>query len=55
VATETQFLAVAVVLSSMYPVVPVLLGVTALHERLRFSQTLGLAGALSAMVLITTS
>jgi drug/metabolite transporter (DMT)-like permease len=54
-ATRTQFLAVAVVLSSLYPVVPVLLGITALRERLRRRQILGLVGALAASVLIATS
>lgn len=54
-ATRTQVVAVAVVLSSLYPVVPVLLGVTALRERLRRRQILGLAGALAASVLIATA
>jgi drug/metabolite transporter (DMT)-like permease len=54
-ATRTEFLAVAVVLSSLYPVVPVLLGITALRERLRRRQILGLVGALAASVLIATS
>lgn len=54
-ATRTQFLAVAVVLSSLYPIVPVLLGITVLRERLRWTQTIGLAGALAASVLIATS
>lgn len=54
-ATRTQFLAVAVVLSSLYPIVPVLLGITVLRERLRWTQTIGLACALAASVLIATS
>lgn len=54
-ATRSQFLAVAVVLSSLYPVVPVLLGVTVLRERLHRSQTTGLVGALAATVLIAAS
>ncbi|MFF0492872.1 EamA family transporter [Nocardia sp. NPDC004068] len=51
-AARTQYLAVAVVLSSLYPVVPVALGVTVLNERLRRSQLVGLASALGASVLI---
>jgi drug/metabolite transporter (DMT)-like permease len=54
-ATRTQFLAVAVVLSSLYPVVPVLLGIAALRERLQRRQVVGLVGALAASVLIATS
>jgi drug/metabolite transporter (DMT)-like permease len=54
-ATRTQMLAVAVVLSSLYPVVPVVLGVTALRERLRPGQTAGLLAALTATVLIAAS
>ncbi|OZM80347.1 EamA family transporter [Pseudonocardia sp. MH-G8] len=54
-ATRTELVAVAVVLSSLYPVVPVLLGVTALRERLGRAQALGLAGALAGCVLIATS
>ncbi|WP_116203483.1 EamA family transporter [Amycolatopsis circi] len=54
-ATRTQFLAVAVVLSSLYPIVPVLLGITALRERLRWRQTIGLGGTLVASVLIAIS
>lgn len=54
-ATRTEFLAVAVVLSSLYPVVPVVLGVTAFRERLGRAQTLGLAGALAGSALIAVS
>jgi drug/metabolite transporter (DMT)-like permease len=54
-ATRTELVTVAVVLSSLYPVVPVLLGVTALRERLGRAQALGLAGALAGCVLIATS
>ena len=49
-ATRTQFLAVAVVLS-LYPVVPVVLGIT-VRERLHRRQIFGLAAALTASVLI---
>lgn len=54
-ATRTQFVAVAVVLASLYPVVPVLLGITALRERLNGQQAFGLTGALGASVLIAVS
>ena len=54
-ATRTQFLAVAVVLSSLYPIVPVLLGLAVLRERLRHLQILGLAASLAASVLIATA
>ncbi|GGP94551.1 hypothetical protein GCM10010187_07290 [Actinomadura coerulea] len=52
-ATRQQLVVVAVVLSSLYPVVPVLLGVTALRERLSRTQAAGLAGAAAAVVLLT--
>lgn len=52
VATRHQLAAIAVVLSSLYPVIPVLLGVTVLHERLSREQTAGLLAAGSATVLL---
>ena len=52
-ATREQLLVVAVVLSSLYPAIPVLLGVTALRERLSWKQTLGLVGAAAAIGLLT--
>jgi drug/metabolite transporter (DMT)-like permease len=52
-ATRHQLVVIAVVLSSLYPVVPVLLGVTALRERLSRTQAAGLAGAAAAVVLLT--
>ncbi|WP_205718346.1 EamA family transporter [Actinomadura sp. WMMA1423] len=52
-ATRQQIVVIAVVLSSLYPVVPVLLGVTALRERLSRTQAAGLAGAGAAVVLLT--
>lgn len=52
-ATREQLVVIAVVLSSLYPVVPVLLGVTALRERLSAAQSAGLAGAGAAVVLLT--
>lgn len=52
VAVRTEFLAVAVVLSSLYPVVPIALGVTILRERLRASQVVGLVAVLAATLMI---
>lgn len=54
-ATRTELVAIAVVLSSLYPVIPVLLGITVLHERLTRSQAVGLIAALVATVLIATT
>lgn len=54
-ALRTEFVTVTVVLSSLYPVVPVIVGLVFLGERLRPPQTLGLIGALLATVLISTS
>lgn len=54
-ATRTELVAVAVVLSSLYPVVPVLLGITVLRERLTTLQTCGLVAALAASVVIATA
>jgi len=55
VATRTQALTPAVVLSSLYPVIPVVLGLTTLRERLGPAQAAGLAGALAGSLLIATS
>jgi drug/metabolite transporter (DMT)-like permease len=41
------------VVSSFYPAIPVLLGVTALRERLSWRQTVGLIGAAAAIGLLT--
>jgi drug/metabolite transporter (DMT)-like permease len=51
-ATREQMLAVVVVLAALYPVVPVLLGLTVLRERLTRTQTagLGLAGAAVGLI-----
>ncbi|MBP2368414.1 EamA family transporter [Pseudonocardia parietis] len=54
-ATRTALLTVAVVLSSLYPVIPALLGITVLRERLTPRQTVGLVAALAAPVLIATA
>ncbi len=51
-ALRTEIVTVAVVLSSLYPVVPIIVGLLFLNERLRRSQALGLAAALIATVLI---
>ncbi|WP_320784965.1 EamA family transporter [Streptomyces sp. CRN 30] len=52
-ATRQQMLAVAVVLASMYPAVPTLLGLTVLHERVTRAQATGLLGAAGAVVLLS--
>lgn len=54
-AVRTEFVTVAVVLSSLYPVVPVVVGLAVLHERLRPHQAFGLAAALGAAVLMAVS
>lgn len=52
-AAQRQLLAVAVVLASLYPALPVVLGLVLLHERLTRLQTAGLLGAAAATVLLT--
>ncbi|MEU4344357.1 EamA family transporter [Nocardia sp. NPDC023852] len=51
-AIREQLVVIAVVLSSLYPAIPVLLGITVLGERLVWQQTLGLAGATTAIALL---
>lgn len=51
-ATRSVLITVAVVLSSLYPVIPVLLGITVLGERLTTRQALGLIAALAATTMI---
>ncbi|MFL5776341.1 MAG: EamA family transporter [Chloroflexota bacterium] len=51
-AAQAGALAVAAVLSSLYPVVTVILAVTILKERLTPTQVVGVAAAISAIVLI---
>ena len=51
-ATREQLLSVAVVLSALYPVVPVLLGLTVLRERLTRTQAVGLGMAGAAVGVI---
>ncbi|RZT27635.1 glucose uptake protein GlcU [Kribbella sp. VKM Ac-2569] len=52
-ASREQALSVAVVLTSLYPAVPVLLGITILRERLTRTQILGLACATATVVLVS--
>ncbi|MCD7438172.1 DMT family transporter [Streptomyces lincolnensis] len=52
-AAGQQLLAVAVVLASLYPALPVLLGLALLHERVGRRQTAGLLGAAVATVLLS--
>ncbi|WP_026536551.1 DMT family transporter [Arthrobacter sp. H14] len=52
-AAQLQLTTIAVVLSSLYPVIPVLLGITLLREKLTGRQILGLIGAGAAVGLIT--
>ncbi|MCH6163561.1 EamA family transporter [Streptomyces marispadix] len=52
-AVREQIVTVAVVLSSLYPVIPVLLGLTVLGERPSRLQTAGLLCAAAAVVLLT--
>ncbi|PJE97434.1 multidrug DMT transporter permease [Streptomyces carminius] len=52
-ATRQQMLAVAVVLASLYPAIPTILGLAVLHERLTRAQATGLLGATAATLLLT--
>lgn len=52
-ATRERMLSIVVVLASLYPAVPVLLGIFYLRERLTAWQATGLAGACLAVVLLT--
>lgn len=54
-ATRYQLVTVAVVLSSLYPAIPVLLGVTLLRERLSRWQVAGLGGAAGAIGLLVVN
>lgn len=51
-ATRQQLVVIAVVLSSLYPAIPVLLGVTVLRERLSGRQLAGLGAASVAVLLL---
>ncbi|MER6621736.1 EamA family transporter [Streptomyces sp. NPDC000931] len=52
-AAQRQMLAVAVVLASLYPALPVVLGLAVLHEHVSRRQAAGLLGAALATVLLT--
>ncbi|MFE2210663.1 EamA family transporter [Streptomyces canus] len=52
-AAQRQLPAVAVVLASLCPTLPVILGLTLLHERLNRKQVVGLAGAGVATLLLS--
>ncbi|MGA5895493.1 EamA family transporter [Streptomyces venetus] len=52
-AAQRQLLAVAVVIASLYPALPVVLGLALLHERISRRQTAGLLAAGVATVLLT--
>jgi len=54
VATQSGLLAVASVLSSLYPAVTVLLAAVVLHERIHRRQGVGLALTLAAVALVAT-
>jgi drug/metabolite transporter (DMT)-like permease len=51
VATREQLMVLAVVLSSLYPAVPALLGLSVLHERVNRWQVVGLVAAAGSVVL----
>jgi drug/metabolite transporter (DMT)-like permease len=55
IAARTEYVSVAVVLSSLYPVVPVVVGLAVLGERVRRLQAVGLAGALIAAALVAAT
>jgi drug/metabolite transporter (DMT)-like permease len=52
-AVREQLVVIAVVLSSLYPAIPVLLGITLLRERLQPLQAAGLMGAAVAVAFLT--
>jgi drug/metabolite transporter (DMT)-like permease len=52
-AAQKQLLAIAVALASLYPAIPVLLGLTVHHEKVTSLQTLGLLAAGVAVVLLS--
>ncbi|XKH55068.1 GRP family sugar transporter [Citricoccus nitrophenolicus] len=52
-ATRQQLLAIAVTLASLYPVIPVLLGVFVLHEHVTHRRVIGLVAAGIAVVLLS--
>lgn len=52
-ATRLQMLALAVVLASLYPAIPTVLGLSMLHEKVSRRQLVGLVSAGTAIVLLT--
>ncbi|MDQ1040876.1 drug/metabolite transporter (DMT)-like permease [Streptomyces sp. V3I8] len=52
-AAHRQMLALAVVLASLYPAIPTVLGLTLLNEKVNRRQTAGLLAAAGAVVLLT--
>lgn len=54
-ATRSELVTVAVVVASLYPVVPVILSVTVLRERLSRVQGVGLVAAMAATVMIAAA
>lgn len=52
-ATRQEMLAVAVAVASLYPAVPVVLGLVVQREPLRRPQAIGLVGAMAAVVLLS--
>jgi drug/metabolite transporter (DMT)-like permease len=54
-ATRSELVTVAVVVASLYPVVPVILSVTVLRERLSRAQGVGLVAAMAATVMIAAA
>jgi drug/metabolite transporter (DMT)-like permease len=52
-ATQQQLLALAVVLASLYPAIPAVLGLAVLHEKVTRAQAVGLVSAAVATVLLT--
>ena len=53
VSTREQLVVIAVVLSSLYPAIPVIMGILALREKLNLYQAAGIVGAAAAIGLIT--
>lgn len=54
-ATREQLLAIAVTLASLYPAIPLLLGIVVLHERLGPRRAVGLVVAGIAVVLLSSA
>lgn len=53
VSTREQLVVIAVVLSSLYPAIPVIMGILALREKLNLYQAAGIVGAAAAIGFIT--